>query len=186
MRCFLALIVTLCACDGAAEIVFVPFCPAPVPLTAAEVETIIAQAASRALADGNAYVITVVNRDGVVVGVFEMTGVLPPPAGGPPVVDTCRAKARTAAFLSSNQHSFNTRTAAFIIADHFPPGTRSGHSSTRSASEGMSSRRTRTATSSLRDTTTEPHATGRASRCFTFRTGSGTMSGFCPRASSTS
>jgi len=87
-----------------------------VPLTQAETETIIAQAAARAAADGNAYTITVVNRDGVVVGAFRMAGA----AAG--FDASCRAKARTAAFLSSNQHAFNTRTARFIIDDHFPPG----------------------------------------------------------------
>ena len=107
----------LCAsCSGGAGLAIVPLCPGPVPLTAAEVETLLAQAAARALADGNAYVLTVVNRDGVVVGLFAMTGV---PAG---FVDSCRAKARTAAFLSSNQHAFSTRTARFIIQDNFPPG----------------------------------------------------------------
>ena len=120
--CFLALLLTVCACDGSAEVVFVPFCATPMPLTVADVETIILQAATRAFADGNAYVITVVNRDGFVVGAFEMSGVFPPPPpGDPPFVDSCRAKARTPAFLSSNQHAFNTRTALFIIGDHFPP-----------------------------------------------------------------
>jgi len=94
----------------------VPLCGGPAPLTAAEVETILAQAADRAAADGNAYVLTVVNRDGAVVGAFAMAGV---PAG---FVDSCRAKARTAAFLSSNQHAFSTRTARFIIQDNFPLG----------------------------------------------------------------
>jgi uncharacterized protein GlcG (DUF336 family) len=61
-------------------------------------------------------VITVVNRDGVVAGAFSMAGA---PAG---FQESCRAKARTAAFLSSNQHAFSTRTARFIIQDHFPPG----------------------------------------------------------------
>ena len=121
LRCILALLLTLCACDGSSEVVFEPMCTTPVPLTMANVETIIAQAASRALADGNAYVITVVNRDGFVVGSFAMVNVPPPPAGDPPFADSCRKKARTAAFLSSNHHAFNTRTAAFIIEDHFPP-----------------------------------------------------------------
>jgi len=102
-------------CGGSAT-PLLPTCTTPVPLTATDTGTIIAQAATRASADGNAYIITVVNRDGVVVGSFQMTGA---PLGA---VDSCRAKARTAGFLSSNQHSFNTRTARFIIGDHFPPG----------------------------------------------------------------
>ena len=114
----LALALLLAACDGGVRAVFVPQCGVPVPLTAAEVETVLAQGAQQALADGNAYALTVVNRDGVVVGSFQM-------AGAPlAAVDECRRKARTAAFLSSNQHAFNTRTALFIIQDHFPPGLR--------------------------------------------------------------
>jgi uncharacterized protein GlcG (DUF336 family) len=106
----------LAGCGGGAALGVVPQCAVPVPLAQAEVERILAQAAARASADGNAYVLTVVNRDGVVVGAFAMAGA---PAG---FVDSCRQKARTAAFLSSNQHAFNTRTARFIIQDHFPPG----------------------------------------------------------------
>jgi len=87
-----------------------------VPLTEAEIETIIAQAVARADADGNAYVVTVINRDGVVVGSLAM------PGADPGSIDSCRRKARTAAFLSSNQHAFSTRTARFIIQDNFPPG----------------------------------------------------------------
>ena len=95
---------------------FVPQCVTPVPLTATEVETIIAQAVSRATADGNAFVVNVTNRDGVLVGSFQMTGA---PIGA---ADSASTKAATAAFLSSDQHSFNTRTAEFIVDDHFPPG----------------------------------------------------------------
>ena len=110
------LLASLAACDGSSALLaFVPQCTTPVPLTAVEVETIIAQAVARAETDGNTYIVSVVNREGAVVGEFEMTGA---PAG---FVDSCRSKARTAAFLSSNQHSFNTRTALFIIQDHFPP-----------------------------------------------------------------
>jgi len=106
----------LAACGGGrGDFEPVPPCLGAVPLTETEIETIIAQAAARATADGNAYVITVINRDGVVVGAFRMAGADPAAEGA------CRAKARTAAFLSSNQHAFNTRTANYIIQDHFPP-----------------------------------------------------------------
>ncbi|MHC4342452.1 MAG: GlcG/HbpS family heme-binding protein, partial [Planctomycetota bacterium] len=110
-----SVIALVLGCSSDALPVFVPNCTTADPLEAAQIETIIAQAAARATADGNAYIITVVNRDGVVVGSFQMPGA--PIAS----VDPCRAKARTAAFLSSNQHAFNTRTAEFIIQDHFPP-----------------------------------------------------------------
>jgi len=106
------------ACDSGSSTLLtqVPACAGAVPLTAAEVETIIAQAAGRAAYDGQAYTITVVNREGIVVGSLRMAGAVPG------LEFETRAKARTAAFLSSNQHAFNTRTAFFIIQDHFPPG----------------------------------------------------------------
>ncbi|MGQ0613457.1 MAG: heme-binding protein [Planctomycetaceae bacterium] len=115
-RAALAAWLLVASCNGGAALAVVPLCPGPVPLAAAEIETLLAQAAARAAADATPFVLTVVNRDGVVVGAFAMAGV---PAG---FVDSCRAKARTAAFLSSNQHAFSTRTARFIIQDNFPPG----------------------------------------------------------------
>ena len=112
-----ALLLLLAACDlGApAALTAIPACPGATPLTAGEIETIIAQAAGRAIADGQAYTITVTTRDGTVVGSLAMAGA----AAGLEAAAT--AKARTAAFLSSDQHAFTTRTAAFIIEDHFPP-----------------------------------------------------------------
>jgi len=52
----------------------------------------------------------------VVVGEFAM------PGAAPGSIERVRRKARTAAFLSSNQHAFSSRTARFIIQDTFPPG----------------------------------------------------------------
>ncbi|MHC4954799.1 MAG: GlcG/HbpS family heme-binding protein [Planctomycetota bacterium] len=115
MKPWLFTFILLAACDTAGDRSAVPPCLDPEPLTEAEIEAIIAQAAARAEADGNAYVITVTNRDGVVVGSFGMAG------ADLGAEDSCRSKARTAAFLSSNQHAFNTRTARFIIQDNFPP-----------------------------------------------------------------
>jgi uncharacterized protein GlcG (DUF336 family) len=108
----------LAACDRGppAALSQVPPCPGATPLTAAEIETVIAQAAARAAADGQTYVITVTTREGIVVGSLQMAGA---PAG---LEGAAAQKARTAAFLSSNQHAFTTRTAFFIIQDHFPPG----------------------------------------------------------------
>jgi uncharacterized protein GlcG (DUF336 family) len=39
-----------------------------------------------------------------------------------PQIATAVSKAGTAAYLSSNQNAFTTRTAGFIIQQHFPPG----------------------------------------------------------------
>ncbi len=111
------LLLLLAACDRGppAALTLVPACAGAVPLTAAEIETIIAQAAGRAMADGQAYTITVVTREGIVVGSLQMAGA---PVG---LEAAATAKARTAAFLSSDQHAFTSRTAFFIIQDHFPP-----------------------------------------------------------------
>ncbi len=61
-----------------------------------------------------------VDREGFVLGVWNV-------GGGEPTdqqVATCVSKAGTAAFLSSDQNAFTTRTAGFIIQQHFPPGVR--------------------------------------------------------------
>jgi len=111
------LLLLLAACDSGAPAALtqVPACPGATPLTATEVQTIIAQAAGRATADGQAYLITVTTREGIIVGSLAMPGA---PAG---LEGSTAQKARTAAFLSSSQHAFTTRTAFFIIQDHFPP-----------------------------------------------------------------
>lgn len=73
--------------------------------------------------------IAVSDTEGNALAVFHTPGV--PAAGALGLLDpdsrerrTARAlaKAGTAAYFSSDQESFTTRTAAFIIADHFPPG----------------------------------------------------------------
>lgn len=110
----LALLAASCG-DGGTALTAVPACGTPVPFTAAEVEAILAQAVARALADGVTGTATVVNRDGVVVGQFRMAGA----AVG--FEDPSKTKARTAALLSSGGHAFSTRTARFILQDHFPP-----------------------------------------------------------------
>ncbi len=63
-------------------------------------------------------VIAVVDREGFVLGVWAVAG------GEPtmPEIATCVSKAGTAAFLSSDQNAFTSRTAGFIIQQHFPPG----------------------------------------------------------------
>src|SRR5204863_10086271 len=47
--------------------------------------------------------------------------------GGQPTqeeIASCVSKAGTASYLSSNQNAFTSRTAGFIIKQHFPPGVR--------------------------------------------------------------
>lgn len=80
-------------------------------LTAAQVSQILAQAASQARA-GQAIAVT--DREGKVLGVFGMTGATQDS------IDKAIARARTAAYFQSTQNAFTTRTARFIIQDHFP------------------------------------------------------------------
>src|SRR5207249_8610498 len=60
----------------------------------------------------------VTEREGYVLGVWNVRGGEPTPLQ----VATAVSKAGTAAFLSSNQNAFTSRTAGFIIQQHFPPG----------------------------------------------------------------
>jgi uncharacterized protein GlcG (DUF336 family) len=100
-------------------------------LTAAEVETILGQAASQARPG---QVIVVTDDEGVTLGVLGMKGFNDnvAPNGSPFQATTgilsekeqlfraASARARTAAFFESNENAFTPRTARFIIQDHFP------------------------------------------------------------------
>ncbi|MEO7319785.1 MAG: heme-binding protein [Chthoniobacteraceae bacterium] len=106
----------------------------PVQLTKEDVETIIANAASEAARIDPRAIIAVTDRDGFVLAVWDMGGRIPNPV--PPFsFDPGRValygkftaaitRAGTAAFLSSDQEAFTSRTAGFIIQQHFPPGVR--------------------------------------------------------------
>lgn len=109
--------------------------PAAESLSTAEVGTIIAQAAAEARARGVAATIAVTDRVGNVLGVFAMPGA-PPTARIPsardgsnndaqgltiPSAAAAIAKAITGAYLSSGGNAFSTRTASFIVQEHFPP-----------------------------------------------------------------
>jgi uncharacterized protein GlcG (DUF336 family) len=87
-------------------------------LTAADVQLVINQAATRAQEISPTSVIAVTDREGFVLGVWNVAGGEPTPLQ----VATCVSKAGTAAFLSSDQNAFTSRTAGFIIQQHFPPG----------------------------------------------------------------
>jgi len=116
-------------------------------LTSAEVQTIIAQAVSAAAQLSHPVTVAVTDREANVLGVFTMTGA---PAttqfrgGGPGPVQTPNpitgfvpvgldgtvvpaklaaiSKAATASIFSTRGNAFTTRTASFIIQEHFPPG----------------------------------------------------------------
>lgn len=116
-------------------------------LTASEVQTIIAQAVSAASSLSRPVTVAVTDREGNALGVFAMTGAPLSTrfiGGGPGPVQTPNpitgfvpvgldgtvapskfaaiSKAGTASFFSTSGNAFTTRTAGFIIQEHFPPG----------------------------------------------------------------
>jgi uncharacterized protein GlcG (DUF336 family) len=104
-------------------------------LNPSDVQTILQQAVSAAAALGKPVNIVVTDREANVLGFFAMSGA---PAtttvrsvgtlgqgleGGVVPADlAATAKAATAAFFSTTGNAFTTRTAGFIIQEHFPPG----------------------------------------------------------------
>ena len=97
--------------------------PVDAQLTASDVQTIISQAATRALALGaplstNA-VIAVTDREGWVLGVWAYNTSI---ANTDPLVALAIGEAGTASFLSSANNAFSSRTAGDIVQQHFPPG----------------------------------------------------------------
>ena len=104
-------------------------------LTSTDVQTILQQAASAATSLGKAVTIAVTDREGNVLGRFAMSGAPATTAirsvGAfgqglegtvAPSIEAATAKAATAAFFSTSGNAFSTRTAGFIIQEHFPPG----------------------------------------------------------------
>lgn len=88
-------------------------------LTSGDVQLIINQASTRATTLGaTTAVIAVITREGEVLGVWSVNGAAPSSV----LIGTAVSKAGTAAFLSSNQNAFTTRTAAYITQQNFPPG----------------------------------------------------------------
>jgi uncharacterized protein GlcG (DUF336 family) len=118
--------------------------PAAVNLTSADVGKVVAQAAEEAAARGKPAVIAVTDRTGNVLAVFQMNGApttltvgtqasertvtpgdleglsVPGNATTNPVVLAAIAKAITGAYLSSSGNAFSTRTASYIVQEHFP------------------------------------------------------------------
>ena len=103
------------------------------PLTVSDVTNIISAAATRAKHDRAAAAIVVSDREGNVLGVFDMFGA-PTTSNDIDLVNklvslpflnsaeqTALEKARTAAFLSSDQDAFSTLTAQTLVGIHFPP-----------------------------------------------------------------
>jgi len=108
------------------------------PLTAAEVDRIVRQAATEAQRLGLKAHVAVTDQEGNVLARFRMAGapetsrVRPKPGAEGrrghglegvdlPATFVAVTKAGTGAFLSSGGNAFSTRTASFIVQDHFPP-----------------------------------------------------------------
>ncbi|MFN2455979.1 MAG: heme-binding protein [Pyrinomonadaceae bacterium] len=115
-------------------------------LTAEDVRTIIAQAVSAAASMNRNVTVAVTDREANVLGVFTMlnapsttqlrggngpgqqpssiTGLVPVGLDGTrvPSVLAAVSKAATASIFSTSGNAFTTRTASFIIQEHFPPG----------------------------------------------------------------
>ncbi len=115
--------------------------PAPPPratagnLSSDDVRLVISQAVSAAVALGRTVTVAVTDREANVLGVFSMTGssstttirsvgTLGQGFEGTVVPSSIAAisKAGTAALFSTTGNAFTTRTASFIIQEHFPPG----------------------------------------------------------------
>src|SRR5436853_4634577 len=94
--------------------------PVQAQLTAADVHRVIDQAVTRAANISPNSVIAVTDREGYVLGVWVVAG----GSASQGELATAVSKAGTAAFLSSNQNAFSSRTAGYIIQQHFPVGVR--------------------------------------------------------------
>lgn len=98
--------------------------PAAAQLTLADVQSVIAQAVTRATAltasplKTNA-VIALTDREGWVLGVWALNT---NSSSADPLVADAIAKAGTAAYLSSDNNAFSSRTAGDIVQQNFPPG----------------------------------------------------------------
>jgi uncharacterized protein GlcG (DUF336 family) len=92
-------------------------------LTLGDVQQVVAQAITRANTLGGSLrtnaVVAVIDREGWVLGVWSIN---PATTSSDPLVAEAIAKAGAAAFLSSDQNAFSSRTAGFIVQQHFPPG----------------------------------------------------------------
>ena len=104
-------------------------------LSSTDLQTILQQAASAATSVSKAVTIVITDREGNVIGFFAMSGapatttIRSVGAAGQglegtvaPAAEAATAKAATAAFFSTSGNAFSTRTAGFIIQEHFPPG----------------------------------------------------------------
>ncbi len=103
-------------------------------LSVSDVQTIIAQAVSKATAMNQRVTVSVTDKEGNLLGTFQMTGASTDTlirsvgrAGQGlenltvPAALAAHSKAGTAGIFSTGGNAFSTRTASFIIQEHFPP-----------------------------------------------------------------
>lgn len=104
-------------------------------LTVADVQNVIAQAVTKAVALNQKVTVSVTDQEGNPLGTFVMTDAAPMTlirsVGranqglenlSVPSELAAKSKAGTAGILSSGGNAFSTRTASFIIQEHFPAG----------------------------------------------------------------
>lgn len=104
-------------------------------LTTADVQTVISQAVSKAVALNQNITVSVTDKEGNLLGTFAMTGspatTLIRSVGragqglenlSVPSAAASHSKAGTAGIFSTGGNAFTTRTASFIIQEHFPAG----------------------------------------------------------------
>jgi len=104
-------------------------------LTVADVQTVIAQAVSKAVVMNQRVTVSVTDKEGNLLGTFTMTGAAATTliSGGGragqglenvsvPSSAAANSKAGTAGIFSTGGNAFTTRTASFIIQEHFPAG----------------------------------------------------------------
>ena len=97
-----------------------PVAAAHAQMDLTDVETVLAQAITRASTVSTNSIIAVVDREGFVLGVWSVNGT--PPSTN--LLAEAIARAGTAAFLSSDQEALTSRTALMIVQQNFPPGVR--------------------------------------------------------------
>ena len=121
---FLVLMATLwISCGSVDHAPANPPPPPPTPLTAADVQQVVENAAK---ALDVPMVIAVADRTGKILAVFQNSGAPTTSTGnfgvGVDSKELAVALARTAAFFSNDQAPLSTRTVRFISGIHFPPG----------------------------------------------------------------
>jgi len=111
------------SCGSVAHTPTNPPPPPPVPLTAADAQQVVENAAKSL---NIPMVVAVADRAGKILAVFQNAGAPTTSTGNFGVTvdskELAVALARTAAFFSNNQAPLSTRTVRFISGIHFPPG----------------------------------------------------------------